>query len=240
MTVSFPEFIPAPQSRRYSAPATAGLVIGQAANLTTRPRRGLYRYRLKRVFDVAAVVLSAPVVLPLIAGLSLAVAVRGGAPFYSQNRVGLGGRTFRMWKIRSMVPDAENRLEGYLQQNPDARREWDETQKLRHDPRITPFGHLLRKTSLDELPQLWNVFKGDMSLVGPRPMMTNQMDMYPGSAYYLLRPGITGHWQTSGRNQTSFEARSDFDAAYEADLTFGLDLKILARTVKTVLACTGY
>lgn len=238
MTVSFPEFIPASSTSQPTGLKKA--LADQQKSNTARPGRGIYRNGLKRAFDVAAVVLSAPVVLPLIGGLSLAVALRGGAPFYTQNRVGLGGRTFRMWKIRSMVPDAESKLAGYLDQNPEARREWDETQKLRHDPRITPFGRVLRKTSLDELPQLWNVLKGEMSLVGPRPMMTNQMGLYPGSAYYLLRPGLTGHWQTSGRNQTSFEARSDYDSAYEADLSFALDLKILARTVKTVLACTGY
>jgi exopolysaccharide production protein ExoY len=118
--------------------------------------------------------------------------------------------------------------------------EWDVTQKLKHDPRVTRFGQVLRRSSLDELPQLWNVLIGDMSLIGPRPMMTSQVALYPGKAYYSLRPGITGHWQTAGRNSTSFEARADYDTAYERDLCLGNDLRILMRTVTVVLKATGY
>ena len=119
----------------------------------------------------------------------------GGSPIYFQKRIGLNGKKFRMWKLRSMVPNADRALAAYLEENPEARAEWDHSQKLRHDPRITRVGLFIRKSSLDELPQLWNVIKGDMSLVGPRPMMMSQRRMYPGTAYYALRPGITGFWQ---------------------------------------------
>ncbi|EEW26710.1 sugar transferase [Rhodobacter ferrooxidans] len=227
---------------RYSEFVTGASVrLDREAVVAASPRRkGLYRNGFKRIFDVTAVVLAAPVIVPLVLGLALAVARDGGAPFYAQSRVGRGGRAFRMWKLRSMVSDADARMEGHLAANPEARLEWDETQKLKDDPRITPLGRFLRKASIDELPQLWNVLTGDMSLVGPRPMMLNQQEMYPGTAYYALRPGITGYWQTAGRNRTTFEARAGYDTAYEAELSLTTDLKVLARTIGVVVACTGF
>jgi lipopolysaccharide/colanic/teichoic acid biosynthesis glycosyltransferase len=144
-----------------------------------------------------------------------------------------------MWKLRSMVADADARLGAYLDANPERRREWDENQKLRDDPRITPVGRIIRKTSIDELPQLWNVLRGDMSLVGPRPMMPDQQAIYPGTAYYALRPGITGFWQTSVRNESSFADRARFDASYLRDLSFATDFGVLLRTVRVVVCGTG-
>ena len=138
-----------------------------------------------------------------------------------------------------MVSNADALLEQHLACDPAAREEWNRTQKLRHDPRITPIGRMIRKSSLDELPQLWNVLVGDMSLVGPRPMMVDQQEIYPGTAYYALRPGITGFWQTSVRNESSFAERAGFDAAYLRDLSFRTDLHILMRTVRVVLRGTG-
>ncbi|MCE8469544.1 sugar transferase, partial [Rhodovulum sulfidophilum] len=135
---------------------------------------GAYRKVFKRVVDLTLVLLSAPFSVPLIALLALLVALDGHNPFYTQLRVGRNGRYFRIWKLRSMVPDADRILEAYLASNPAARREWNATQKLRHDPRITRIGRVLRKLSLDELPQLFNVANGTMSLVGPRPMMVKQ------------------------------------------------------------------
>lgn len=209
--------------------------------LRKAPRRGgIYRRGAKRALDILAILAAAPVAIPLVAGLAILVARKGGRPFYTQERLGKDGKVFRMWKLRSMVTDADARMESYLADNPEARAEWDSTQKLKNDPRITPFGQFLRRSSLDELPQLWNVLKGDMSLVGPRPMMVNQKSIYPGTAYYRLRPGITGYWQTAGRNKTTFEARAEFDAAYEAEVTLLTDLRILARTVGVVLKGTGY
>ncbi|MDZ4310142.1 MAG: sugar transferase [Cypionkella sp.] len=202
--------------------------------------RGPYRQFFKRAFDIVAIVLAAPVVMPIVAIAAVMVARDGGSPFYTQMRVGKGGKRFRMWKLRSMVRDADARMEEFLAANPEARMEWDSTQKLKADPRITRMGKFLRKSSLDELPQLWNVLMGDMSLVGPRPMMISQQSLYPGRAYYALRPGITGYWQTSGRNRTTFEARAGFDDAYEADLSMLTDVKVLAATVGVVVHGTGY
>lgn len=145
-----------------------------------------------------------------------------------------------MWKLRSMVPDAEAKLQAYLDACPKARREWDRSQKLRHDPRITAIGALIRKSSLDELPQLFNVLNGTMSLVGPRPMMLDQTPLYDGTAYYRLRPGITGLWQISARNESEFVARVRYDEVYDRCLSCRNDLGILARTVKVVLRGTGY
>lgn len=239
MTINYPRFEPGP---KYAVPLPQAIRPGKAVNDPWAPSerpRGLYRGGLKRALDVALVALAAPMVVPLVAALALAVSRDGGRPFYSQLRVGKDGRQFRMWKLRSMVTDADARMAGYLASNPAARAEWDATQKLRNDPRVTRMGRILRKTSLDELPQLWNVFVGDMSLVGPRPMMPSQQAMYPGVAYYALRPGITGFWQTAGRHRTTFQARAEYDAAYEAELGFATDVRILMRTVSVVAAGSG-
>lgn len=236
MTIIFPEF----HSARAGASETRQSLAPIGPQNLAEPRGfGLYRKVVKRVCDVVAIALAAPVVVPVVALLAASVAVHGGKPFYSQMRVGKGGRQFRMWKLRSMVIDADARMEAFLAANPAARAEWDSTQKLQLDPRVTPFGQFLRRSSLDELPQLWNVLVGDMSLVGPRPMLPNQQIMYPGLAYYALRPGITGYWQTAGRSRTTFEARADYDAAYDRDLTMVTDLRILLRTIGVVLHGTG-
>ncbi len=222
-----------------AAPVALDTMATPRAASTPVARRGLYRHFLKRSIDVGAILLAAPIVVPLVAVLAVVVTRDGGRAFYSQQRVGRHGRAFRMWKLRSMVSDADERMAQYLAANPDARAEWDETQKLRNDPRVTPLGRFLRKSSLDELPQLWNVLIGDMSLVGPRPMMLNQQALYPGMAYYALRPGITGLWQTAGRNRTTFEARAEYDAQYEQDLSLLTDAKIMLRTVGVVVNGTG-
>ena len=198
-----------------------------------------YRSIGKRALDVALVVLAAPIWMLLVFGLALFVARDRHFPLYSQKRVGKDGRIFTMWKLRSMVPNADQRLAAYLAGNPDAKAEWDKTQKLRRDPRVTKLGKVLRKSSMDELPQLWNVLLGDMSLVGPRPMMLDQRSMYPGSAYYMLRPGITGNWQISDRNTASFAARAEFDRDYEESLCFRDDVKILTATFAVVVKGTG-
>ncbi|MGB3406097.1 MAG: sugar transferase [Jannaschia sp.] len=198
-----------------------------------------YRANAKRLLDIALVLLAAPLIAPLVMFLAVCVALEGGHPFYSQIRVGRGGRSFRIWKLRSMVRDADARLEAHLSTNPAARAEWNRDQKLAVDPRITRVGALIRKTSLDELPQLWNVLLGDMSLVGPRPMMPCQRALYPGHAYFRLRPGLTGPWQVSDRNATSFAARADFDHAYDAAVSLFEDLRIIVATFGVVVRATG-
>ena len=194
---------------------------------------------MKRELDVLLVLIALPIILPLVAILALLVCLDGGKPFYTQRRIGIDGRMFRMWKLRSMIPNAEALLEDYLATNPEARAEWETSQKLSNDPRITRLGRVLRRTSFDELPQLWNVLRGDMSLVGPRPMMPCQQVLYSGQAYYRLRPGVTGFWQISQRSRSSFASRAKFDAVYERKMSLGTDLKVLLGTVRVVLACTG-
>ena len=203
-----------------------------------RPLR-LYADIFKRVFDITLVVLALPAVIPLVGLLALLVVLDGHGPFYRQKRVGRDGRLFDLWKLRSMVPDAEAALARHLDADAVARQEWDTHQKLRHDPRVTRIGQLLRATSLDEVPQLWNVLKGDMSLVGPRPMMPCQQPLYPGSAYYRMRPGITGFWQISSRNESAFADRAQFDTLYWRKVSLATDLRVLLSTVRVVLRRTG-
>lgn len=204
------------------------------------PHLDVYRIFGKRALDLIVCVLCAPFAVLLIGLFALLVARDGGRPFYSQSRVGQNGRIYRMWKLRSMVPDADQKLETHLAASPGARAEWDKDQKLKTDPRITPLGRVMRRTSLDELPQLWNVFKGDMSLVGPRPMMLEQQALYRGYDYYNLRPGITGSWQVSDRNASSFAQRGAYDTDYNRQISFTKDLRILAATIRVVLKATGY
>ncbi|KNG93354.1 sugar transferase [Pseudaestuariivita atlantica] len=215
----------------------ARLATAPAAPL---PGAKLYQSYIKRGIDIAIVLVAAVPVLFVLTILSAAIAMDGVNPFYRQKRLGKDGRVFSMWKLRSMVRNADALLEDYLCQNPDARREWDISQKLKFDPRITPIGRIIRKTSLDELPQLWNVLIGDMSLVGPRPMMVDQRTLYPGDAYYRMRPGITGLWQISDRNETSFAERAIYDTAYWRAQSLRTDIVVMIRTVGVVLRGTGY
>ncbi len=199
----------------------------------------LYARFGKRSLDLFALVLALPVILPLIFVLGFLIWLDGGSPFYSQLRVGRGGRSFRMWKLRSMRVDADAVLAKVLAEDACLLAEWQSHQKLKVDPRITKVGRIIRKTSLDELPQLWNVVLGDMSLVGPRPIMLSQRAIYPGQSYYALRPGLTGNWQVSARNESTFADRARFDQAYLETLSLRTDLAILMKTVKAVTGCTG-
>ena len=197
---------------------------------------------IKRGLDLLLTAVGCVLISPLL--LFLAAAVKWGSPgpvFYSQERIGLEGRRFRAWKFRSMVTNADAVLKDYLQRHPELRAEWERDHKLKRDPRVTAIGRLLRKTSLDELPQLWNVLRGDMSLVGPRPIVQAEIPKY-GSAYGLylrVRPGITGLWQISGRNNTTYEKRVRLDMSYVRNWSPWLDLYILSRTIKTVLCGEG-
>ncbi|WP_232816601.1 sugar transferase [Paracoccus zhejiangensis] len=201
---------------------------------------GFYSRFMKRPIDILIVLLALPLVLPIALVVLVMIAKEGGSPFYTQMRLGKSGRSFRMWKFRSMVRNADQQLADYLDANPAAREEWDRSQKLKHDPRITSFGRFIRKSSLDELPQLWNVLIGDMSIVGPRPMMVDQAVHYPGADYYHMRPGVTGLWQITDRNDSSFAERATFDAEYARTLSLSGDASIIARTFGVVLRCTGY
>lgn len=203
-------------------------------------KNGLYGAFGKRVLDVCMIILAAPIVVPVIAVLALLVMRDGKSAFYTQNRIGRDGSYYKIWKLRTMVANADELLASYLAGNPEAAAEWKATQKLKNDPRVTSIGRILRKTSLDELPQLLNVFVGDMSLVGPRPMLPEQQAMYPGRAYYTQRPGITGTWQISDRNSCSFSERARFDSDYISNISFIRDFGVLLATVRVVVKGTGY
>jgi lipopolysaccharide/colanic/teichoic acid biosynthesis glycosyltransferase len=212
-------------------------VISELVDYT--PRACIYRDVFKRAFDILFVVFSAILVLPVVLILAILVMMDGGSPFYIQSRVGRDGKLFSMLKLRSMVRDADRKLADYLASNPEAAREWETTQKLRRDPRVTFVGSVIRRTSLDELPQFWNVLVGDMSVVGPRPMMPSQRELYPGQAYYALRPGVTGLWQVGDRNNTSFASRAKYDAEYYRIVGFFSDMAIVLKTVRVMLRGTG-
>jgi Undecaprenyl-phosphate galactose phosphotransferase WbaP len=195
----------------------------------------------KRVFDVTAAALLLVVLSPVLLAITLAARADGGPALFRQKRVGLGGRSFDCLKFRSMQLDAEARLNTLICNDPAIAAEWRAFQKLRRDPRITPVGRLIRKTNLDELPQLINVLRGDMSLVGPRPMTLSQVGEYGDyiTAYARMRPGLTGLWQTNGRNQTTFAERARLDAWYVRNWSLWRDCVILVRTVREVICARG-
>lgn len=205
--------------------------------------KGRVKYRLylliKRAFDLSAVLLIAPAALFAIGILALLVRLDGSSAFYRQPRIGKDGRTFMLWKLRTMVPHAERKLESYLAAHPQARLAWNQSQKLRDDPRVTAIGRYLRKYSLDELPQLLNVLLGDMSLVGPRPILPEQRQLYEGMAYYRLRPGLTGLWQIGRRNEATFAERAVIDTEYFHRMSLFTDIWILSKTPIVVLKGTG-
>jgi len=165
----------------------------------------------------------------------------GGPVHYWQNRLGQDGRTFRFYKFRSMLSNSDDILRRHLDRNPSERQQWDQYQKLDNDPRVTRVGRVIRRLSLDELPQFFNVLKGDMSLVGPRPCMVRQRSIYGDywEHYCKMRPGITGLWQVSGRNRLPYAERVALDAKYATGWSLWLDTKILARTVWVVLSGDG-
>jgi Undecaprenyl-phosphate galactose phosphotransferase WbaP len=196
----------------------------------------------KRMIDLTCATALAILLLPIIAVISLFVAVESGFPvFYSQERLGHGGQTFHIWKFRTMVRNSAEVLEQCLANRPELRQEWTENRKLRKDPRLTRVGGVLRKASLDELPQLWNVIKGDMSLVGPRPIIDAEVVKYQESysLYTKITPGLTGLWQVSGRNSTTYAERVAFDTYYVRNWSVWMDVYLLAKTVSVVLTGRG-
>ncbi|WP_417270150.1 sugar transferase [Celeribacter sp.] len=203
----------------------------------------VYRMGGKRFFDIVFVLLAAPIILPVLLLLAVLIRRDGGAAFYVQPRVGRGGKIFPCLKLRTMSVDAEEALLTLCREDPAIAAEWRAYQKLINDPRITPIGKFLRATSLDELPQFWNILVGDMSLIGPRPFMAEQAALYSpdrSAAYYKLRPGITGPWQVVARNNSVFAERLAFDEKYYATLSFVGDMKTVFKTVAVVLGQKGH
>jgi Undecaprenyl-phosphate galactose phosphotransferase WbaP len=198
--------------------------------------------RLKRALDLLGTVIGGVLISPLVFAIAVLVKFDSPGPaFYGHRRLGAGGKHFLCWKFRTMHANAERLLDKHLQDNPFLRAEWERNQKLRDDPRITRVGHLLRQTSLDELPQLWNVLRGEMSLTGPRPIVDAEVPKY-GEVYKLykrIKPGMSGFWQVSGRSDTSYAERVEMDSYYVRNWSVWLDLIILARTAKIVLLSRG-
>lgn len=198
--------------------------------------------RAKRVVDLVSTLIGGLIVSPLLLFFALMVYLESGGPvFYRDLRMGRDGKLFACLKYRTMVPDAEGLLHEMLEGNPEAREEYARYHKLRDDPRVTRVGRFLRRMSVDELPQLWNVLMGDMSLVGPRPYLPRESQEIGMTQSEILRvpPGITGPWQVAGRNHTSFGERVDIDAYYIRDWSIWLDIVLLARTLKIVLRGRG-
>ena len=207
------------------------------------PRRMTAVERLaKRSLDILGALLFFLLCGPFYVLVALGVRLSMGSPVhFGQVRLGQGGQRFRFYKFRSMVHDSDTVLDQFLSKNDMARTEWDTFQKLEKDPRITPIGQWIRKLSLDELPQFWNVLKGDMSLVGPRPCMERQRTLYgrDWEHYCAMRPGITGLWQVSGRNRLPYAKRVELDAYYVNHWSLWLDVKILLKTFVVVLTGDG-
>jgi exopolysaccharide production protein ExoY len=202
---------------------------------------GVYARFGKRTLDIVLCLMAATVVLPVLLLVLLIVSLDGHAPIYAHRRVGRGGRLFNCLKVRTMVPNADERLRRLLASDPQAAREWKRHHKLLRDPRVTWFGRVLRATSLDELPQLWNVMRGDMSLVGPRPVTQAEIQRYADAGPLVLsvRPGLTGAWQVSGRNRVDYHERVRMDVNYVTSISLRNDLKIILGTFPAVLAGTG-
>ena len=223
-------------------------LIDEALHAENGP--ALYRDVFKRALDVALVILGALPILLIVGVFALLIARDGHSPFYAQKRLGRNGRVFNIWKLRSMVPDAEARLSAYLDKTPAARAEWDRTQKLRNDPRITAIGRLIRKTSIDELPQLFNVLTGQLSLVGPRPhasqakaaeeLYERVVDGY--FARHKVKPGITGWAQVMypyGASVEDARKKLQFDLFYIKNYSLLLDLVIAVKTTRVMLTGRG-
>ena len=200
------------------------------------------RLRTKRLLDVFLALGFIAALAPLLGVIALAIKLESKGPvFFRQERLGQGGERITIWKFRTMVPNADEVLHNYLQENPALRAEWEAEHKLRHDPRITRVGRWLRLTSLDELPQLWNVLKGDLSTVGPRPIVDAEVVKYKDVyAYYTrVKPGLTGLWQVSGRSTLSYDQRIDLDRYYICNWSIWFDIYILVKTIPEVLRARG-
>jgi len=218
--------------------------LGQAPAADRNPLAGLSAAGdgATRLLDLVIALIAIVFTAPLLLAVALAIKLSdGGTALFGHRRIGRGGKTFDCLKFRSMVIDADQRLARVLANDPEARAEWARDHKLRNDPRVTPLGEFLRRSSLDELPQLFNVLRGEMSIVGPRPIVAGETPRYGHrlAAYCSVRPGITGLWQVSGRNDTSYRRRVAMDTLYAHRKSLALDIGILFQTVPAVLFARG-
>jgi lipopolysaccharide/colanic/teichoic acid biosynthesis glycosyltransferase len=202
---------------------------------------GLYERGGKRVFDLAVCLLLLPFVGFVILLLWWLATAIGSSGFFGHKRVGRNGVVFHCWKIRTMIANADRALLLVFKQSPDTKNEWEMNRKLENDPRVLPFGKFLRRTGLDELPQIWNVIRGDMSLVGPRPVTRSELSLFGDARkdYLSVRPGITGLWQVKARRVPCYIRRVKLDRRYARNVTFGQDLRILLWTLPVLFRATG-
>jgi len=227
-------------------PSNAGIEAGwtssgsQTLSKGYREFSGVYSY-CKRVVDVVGAVVLAVVFSPILIAVPLSLRKDGGDVLFRHTRIGKTGKPFKVYKFRTMVPNADRVLKELISNSPEMREEWLRDHKLKNDPRITTVGRFLRRTSLDELPQLWNVLKGEMSLVGPRPIIHEELSKYGrASRYYLaVKPGLTGLWQVSGRNDCDYRRRVAMDRHYAVTASLSTDLVVLVKTVDVVLRRRG-
>ena len=226
----------------YSYPEVTRTSLPRFQSTAATPSE-LFRYRfIKRAIDILLVLLFTPLMLLVLAIVALMVSISSPGPiFYSHRRIRKNGRFFSMWKFRTMCVNSAEVLESYLAENPAARMEWHKTHKLRHDPRITPIGLFLRRYSLDELPQFWNVLTGQMSLVGPRPIVAAEVEKYRDSfaCYCEVKPGLTGLWQVSGRSSLTYDERVSLDCEYVHHWSLMRDALILLKTFPSVVNQDG-
>jgi len=198
---------------------------------------------LKRTFDIIVALIGCIALLPLMLIVKICNILSGdfNPIFYRQKRIGKNGKFIYIYKFRSMVPNADEILKELLEKSPERKKEWEENQKFEHDPRITKIGNILRKTSLDEVPQMINVLKGDMSLIGPRPLIEGELDLHNGNheLYESVRPGITGWWACNGRSATTYEERLKLEYYYVQNMSLKLDIKCIIKTVLAVIKKDG-
>ena len=199
----------------------------------------IYRI-IKRLFDIFCSLIGLVFIIPIAIIIKICYMCTGdfSSIFYTQKRVGKNGKVFKLYKFRSMVKNADKKLEAYLKENKEAKKEWDKYQKLSNDPRITKVGKIIRKLSIDEVPQFINVLKGDMSMIGPRPLVQGELDAHNGdhSIYEAVKPGITGWWGCNGRSNTDYEERLELEYYYVKHRGIKLDIKCIFKTITSVLS----
>jgi len=209
--------------------------------LILKIRRAIYLF-IKRLFDFAISIIGIVLILPIAIIVKICYILTGDfhSIFYYQNRVGKDGVVFRMYKFRTMIPNAEEELKKLLK-NPKYKKEWEANQKLNDDPRITKIGKVLRKTSLDEMPQFFNMFIGQISLIGPRPLVPGELDQHKGdhSIYESVKPGITGWWAVNGRSATTYKKRLELEYFYVRNQGFSIDLLCIFKTIKVIFTKAG-
>jgi Undecaprenyl-phosphate galactose phosphotransferase WbaP len=217
--------------------------IGGILGMEVRQRLySRYEQSIKRGLDISLIILASPFLVALFSFLAVLIRLDSPGPaMYRQTRFGKGGKPFSIWKFRTMVKNADEMMDHYLEKHPELANEWKQSHKLKKDPRVTRVGRFLRRFSLDEFPQILNILPGEMSLVGPRPIVEDEIPQY-GMSYHLfkrVKPGLTGFWQISGRNDTTYERRVDLDLYYINNWSIWFDIYILAKTFAAVLLGKG-